>query len=205
MIIPAHIPFFAPLLYPNRIWKMPASDKALYISFDDGPHPEVTVKVLDILNDVGAKATFFCLGKNVTSYPAVYQRILDEGHGVGNHSQDHIDGWRTSNTAYVDNVMQASKLIETNLFRPPYGRLRGPQARNLSKQGMKTVMWTVLSGDYNSSLSKEECADRVRKHMHPGNIFLFHDSLKAEKNMLFALELLLKRGTEEGYVFKTIK
>lgn len=201
MIIPSHIPFFAPLIYPTRVWKMPAYERILYISFDDGPHPEITPRVLDLLKDCDAKATFFCLGKNVKAYPEVYQRILDEGHGVGNHSQDHLCGWSTADDVYVNNVMEAGKWIDSQLFRPPYGKMRSSQARKLSDLGMRTIMWTVLSGDYDEGISKEKCANRVISNITPGNIFLFHDSEKAEKNMLYALDMLLTKGIEGGYGF----
>lgn len=204
MIIPSHIPFFVPLIYPKRVWKMPAHERALYISFDDGPHPEVTTKVLDLLKTYDAKATFFCLGNNVKVFPEIYQRILNEGHGVGNHSQDHLRGWKTADDAYVDNVVEAGKFINSQLFRPPYGRMKSSQVRKLSDLGMKTIMWTVLSGDYDATLSKQDCAFRVTKHIASGNIFLFHDSEKAEKNMLYALDILLKKGIEGGYEFKAM-
>ena len=178
---------------------MNVQEKVLFISFDDGPHEIVTAQVLNMLSKHGAKATFFCLGKNVLQHPMIFERIIAEGHAVGNHSYHHLNGWKTQDEKYLEDVVAAAGCIPSNLFRPPYGRLKSRQAQRLQAVGFQVVMWTLLSADYNKKISKEECAMRVVKNIHPGAIILFHDSEKAAKNMLYALEVLLKNATEQGY------
>ncbi len=204
MIIPARIPRILTFLFPTRIWKVPTADKLLFLTFDDGPDPRITSRVLDMLAAHGAKATFFCVGDRVDRYPAMYQRILDEGHAVGNHSHHHLNGWKTNNDDYLTDVEKAAKVIDSKLFRPPYGRVKGKQAEHLSIRGFKTIMWTVLSGDYDASLSKEGCARRVLGPAEPGSIYLFHDAEKAEKNMFYALEKLLESAGSAGFRFEKI-
>lgn len=183
---------------------MNVQEKVLFISFDDGPHEIITPQVLDILAKHRAKATFFCLGKNVLQHPSIFERIIAEGHAVGNHSHHHLNGWKSTDEEYMEDVVAASRWIPSNLFRPPYGRLKSSQARRLQAAGFKVVMWSVLSADYNKKISKEKCAVRVSKHIEPGAIVLFHDSEKAANNMLHALEMLLKNATEQGFRFEAM-
>jgi len=204
MNLPARVPQWLKMLYPKRIWQMDVHEKILFISFDDGPHEIITPQVLDILAKHGAKATFFCLGKNVLQHPSIFERIMAEGHAVGNHSHHHLNGWKSTDEEYMDDVVAASRWISSNLFRPPYGRLKSSQARRLQAAGFKVVMWGVLSADYNKKISKEKCAVRVSKHIEPGAIVLFHDSEKAANNMLHALEMLLKNATEQGFRFEAM-
>ena len=204
MIIPALIPRMVTWLFPKRVWRIPTTQKELYLSFDDGPDPRITPMVLDMLAAHGAKASFFCIGDRVKRYPHIYQRILDEGHAVGNHTFHHLNGWKTNDKEYLANITQASNCIDSSLFRPPYGRMKGSQASAIAAKGLKTIMWTVLSGDYEAKLSPEECAERVLGNIAPGFIYLFHDSEKAEKNMLFALEKLLEASKIEGYSFEKL-
>lgn len=204
MLLPAKTPFLLPYLYPNRIWKMPSSNKTLYLTFDDGPHPRITAQLLDLLNTYNAKASFFCIGDRVKSHPALYQRILDEGHGVGNHTQHHLNGSKTPSAEYLLDIEAAGRSIDSTLFRPPYGRLKSDQARAVNRMGMKTIMWTVLSGDYEKTLSNQACANRVLRHIAPGNIYLFHDSEKAEVRMFHAVSQLLEAGIESGYSFRAL-
>ena len=199
MIIPARIPSIMTRLFPSRVWRIPATQKLLYLSFDDGPHPTITPKVLDMLTAHGAKASFFCIGDRVKRFPDIYQRIIDEGHAVGNHSFHHLNGWKTNDDDYGNDVENAAKVIDSSLFRPPYGRMKGSQARAISAKGLKTIMWTVLSGDYDKKIGPAECAKRVLNNIEPGFIFLFHDSEKAEKNMLIALEKLLEVSKLKGF------
>jgi peptidoglycan/xylan/chitin deacetylase (PgdA/CDA1 family) len=199
MIIPARIPSIMTRLFPSRVWRIPATQKLLYLSFDDGPHPTITPKVLDMLTAHGAKASFFCIGDRVKRFPDIYQRIIDEGHAVGNHSFHHLNGWKTNDDDYGNDVENAAKVIDSSLFRPPYGRMKGSQARAISAKGFKTIMWTVLSGDYDKKIGPAECAKRVLNNIEPGFIFLFHDSEKAEKNMLIALEKLLEVSKLKGF------
>lgn len=204
MNLPARVPQWLKMLYPKRIWQMDVHEKTLFISFDDGPHEIITPQVLDILEKHRAKATFFCLGKNVLQHPSIFERIIAEGHAVGNHSHHHLNGWKSTDEEYLDDVVAASRWIPSNLFRPPYGRLKSSQARRLQAAGFKVVMWSVLSADYNKKISKEKCAVRVSKHIEPGAIVLFHDSEKAANNMLHALEMLLKNATEQGFRFEAM-
>lgn len=199
MIIPARIPRMVTWFFPSRVWRIKTPEKLLYLSFDDGPHPTITPLVLDMLAAYGAKASFFCIGDRVARFPEIYQRILDEGHAVGNHSFHHLNGWKSNDDVYLNNVADAAKCIESRLFRPPYGRMKGSQASAISRMGFKTIMWTVLSGDYDASLIPEECAQRVLRNIKPGFIHLFHDSEKAEKNMIYALEKLLEVSKTRGF------
>ena len=199
MIIPARIPSIITWLFPSRVWRIPTAQKEIFLSFDDGPHPRITPIVLDMLAAHGAKASFFCIGDRVKRFPDIYQRILDEGHAVGNHTFHHLNGWKTNDDDYGSDVEKAAKLIDSRLFRAPYGRLKGRQARAISAKGFKTIMWTVLSGDYDKKLSPEECAERVLGNIAPGFIHLFHDAEKAERNMFFALEKLLEASKILGF------
>lgn len=199
MIIPALIPRMVTWLFPSRVWRISTTQKQLFLSFDDGPDPRITPMVLDMLAAHGAKASFFCIGDRVKRFPDIYQRILDEGHAVGNHTFHHINGWKTNDADYLTNITEASECIESRLFRPPYGRMKGIQASAIAAKGFKTIMWTVLSGDYEVHLSPEQCAERVLGKISPGFIYLFHDSEKAEKNMLYALEKLLESSKKAGY------
>jgi peptidoglycan/xylan/chitin deacetylase (PgdA/CDA1 family) len=199
MIIPALIPRMVTWLFPNRVWQIPTAQKEIFLSFDDGPHPRITPMVLDMLASHGAKASFFCIGDRVKRFPGIYQRILDEGHAIGNHTFHHLNGWKTNDADYLTNITEAALCIDSRLFRPPYGRIKGSQARAIVAKGFKTIMWTVLSGDYDAKLNPAQCANRVLKNIEPGFIFLFHDAEKAEKNMLFALEKLLEASKLQGF------
>ena len=199
MIIPALIPRMVTWLFPNRVWQIPTAQKEIFLSFDDGPHPRITPLVLDMLATHGAKASFFCIGDRVKRFPGIYQRILDEGHAIGNHTFHHLNGWKTNDADYLTNITEAALCIDSRLFRPPYGRIKGSQARAIVAKGFKTIMWTVLSGDYDAKLNPAQCANRVLENIEPGFIFLFHDAEKAEKNMLFALEKLLEACKIQGF------
>lgn len=205
MNLPVVVPRWLRILYPNRTWSLPVDEKILYLSFDDGPHPTITPRVLALLKQYNAKATFFCVGNNVEKYPAVFNSIQAEGHSLGNHSFHHLNGWKSDNQIYIDDVKKADRLIHSNLFRPPYGRLKFSQASALLQMGYELIMWTVLSADYDRNITKEQCAMRVIKNITPGTIVLFHDSEKAEERMLYALEELLNDATKKGYQFKAIE
>lgn len=182
---------------------MDRSEKKIYLSFDDGPHPLATPFVLDLLKQYNARATFFCIGKNVDENPDIYNRILAEGHAVGNHTQHHVNGWKTETAAYLDNVAEAGKRIRSNLFRPPYGRLRSAQARQLA--GYRIVMWDVLSGDFDAAVSPARCADYVLKHTNNGSIVVFHDSEKAWEKMSYVLPIVIEHFSKAGYTFSAIQ
>ena len=208
----AKIPFLLKYLLPHRIWKFPSDEKAIYLSFDDGPIPEVTPWVLEQLKSYNAKASFFCIGDNVQKHPEVFREILAEGHSIGNHTYNHLNGWMTSTEKYVSNVLQAQEEIESfgnteipvKLFRPPYGRLKENQARLLREKGFSIVMWEVLSIDYDARLTPEKCFQNVLKNAGPGSIIVFHDSLKAEKNLKAVLPKVLRYYSDKGYDFRAI-
>ena len=199
-------PWWLKKLYPDCVWDMAGSGKKLYLSFDDGPHPVATPFVLDTLHQYGAKASFFCIGKNVKAYPDVYQRILAEGHSAGNHSFNHLNGWKTETPIYLDDVAAAKEFIGGNLFRPPYGRITRAQLAGLSSSrlGLKAIMWTVLSGDFDTEINGEACLQHVIKNTEEGSIIVFHDSEKAMERMAYALPKVLQYFDERGYIFEAI-
>jgi peptidoglycan/xylan/chitin deacetylase (PgdA/CDA1 family) len=187
-------PLWLRAFYGRYTWRMPPG-RGVYLTFDDGPHPEVTPWVLDLLKAAHAKATFFCIGKNVARYPDVYARILREGHAVGNHTYRHLNGWEVSKEEYWGDAAGAAKLIDSNLFRPPYGRITRKQGRGLSdflNRKMKVIMWDVLSADFDTSFTPAECLRNVVDHMQPGSIIVFHDSEKARANLEGSLPQVLE-------------
>lgn len=209
-------PWWLRAIYPSLVWKLPATEKVIYLSFDDGPHETATPFALDMLKSYDAKASFFCIGKNVRKYPEIYQRILNEGHAVGNHTEHHANGWKHTDAVYFSEIHQASEVIASNLFRPPYGRIRRSQIRNMpelppypfSPRGMNgkyaIIMWDVLSGDFDQKLRPEACCSNVIRHTGPGSIVVFHDSTKAWERMSYALPRVLEYFTEKGYRFEAI-
>jgi peptidoglycan/xylan/chitin deacetylase (PgdA/CDA1 family) len=205
MIVPARIPSLIQRLFNKRIWRIETDRRELFLTFDDGPHPRITSAVLDILKKHDAKATFFCIGDRVKRFPHIYKRILDEGHAVGNHTMHHLNGWKSGIDEYCSDVEEAAKYIHSNLFRPPYGRINSKQFKYISAKEMKTIMWTVLSGDYDSRLSPREINKRIMRGLQKGNIYLFHDSEKAEVNMMFVLEQFIEYAKNHNYSFSSIK
>lgn len=194
------MPRFIQRLYPERIWAFSREEKSIYLTFDDGPIPEVTTWVLDELKKYNAKATFFCIGENVQKHPEIFQRILSEGHSVGNHTFNHLNGWKTATSEYIENVDKAEgqmgnnskfKIQDSRLFRPPYGKITSKQAKILQRKGFKIVMWDIISYDYDANTSPDKCFQNVLKNIKPGSVIVFHDSLKAEKNLRFVLPKVL--------------
>lgn len=202
-------PWWLKKLYPQRLWSVVTEEKIIYLSFDDGPHPMATPYVLDALKKYNAKATFFCIGKNVVEYPAIYKRIVEEGHTTGNHTQNHLNGWKTKKQTYLDDIAEASTHINSSLFRPPYGRIRSSQASQvnvvLKDKSSKIVMWDVLSGDFDESLSNESCLKNVVGNAGAGSIIVFHDSEKAFDKLQFVLPQVLHLFSEQGFVFRSLQ
>ena len=201
-------PFWLPAFYPKCTWNIPTKEKVIYLSFDDGPHPEATPFVLAQLKKYNARATFFCIGNNVLKHPNIYESILQAGHRVGNHTYDHLNGWKTDAATYLENIKSASNLIVSNLFRPPYGRISRNQLKNIAADKtmpQQIIMWDVLSGDFDVQLSGEQCARNVIKHAQPGSIVVFHDSAKAWDRLQVALPLVLDYFSNLGYRFEVIQ
>ncbi len=171
--------WFRSFFSKSLIWEIPSEGKIIYLTFDDGPTSGVTENILELLKSYKAKATFFCIGKNVENHPDLYQEILTNGHMVGNHSQNHIKGTTSKDADYYENIKQASDHIKSNLFRPPYGRIKRRQVRFL-REKYKIIMWSVVSGDFDVQLSKEKCKQYVIRNTKSGSIVVFHDSLKAK-------------------------
>ena len=190
--------------YSKLLWEIPNQEKKIYLSFDDGPTPEVTNWVLEVLQQFNVKATFFCIGENVEKHPVIYQNILDEGHAVGNHTFNHLNGWKTNTKAYVENIKVCEKTVNSKLFRPPYGKIKKQQLKQLFLTH-KIVMWDVLSGDFDQKISPQKCYENVINNVKPGSIIVFHDSFKAAKNLKYALPKAIAFLIEKGFVFELIK
>lgn len=190
-------------LYRHRVWSMPASSKVLYLTFDDGPVPEVTPWVLDTLRAHRAHATFFVIGKNAERHPHLLDRIRGEGHSVGNHTWDHLNGWRTPINEYLANIDRTQTITGTRLFRPPYGRITQEQVRAL-RDRFDVVMWDVLSADFDVRHSGDRCARNVVRNAKPGSIVVFHDSLKAAERLRYALPRVLEHFSKAGFAFSAL-
>lgn len=188
---------------PGIIWRKSSARKTIYLTFDDGPIPGITPWVLDTLDNYGIKATFFCVGENVERYPDLFEQIKARGHQTGNHSYNHLRAFRTDLSGYLANVEKAGKLIGSSLFRPPHGELTIRQYRALRKK-YQLVQWDVISRDYNAKLSPNEVLEVVRKNVRSGSIIVFHDSVKAEKNMKAALPGSIEFCLKQGYVFDVL-
>lgn len=198
------LPNWVRRLYPGVKWREDAASKVIYLTFDDGPIPEVTPWVLDVLDRYEIKATFFCVGDNVRKHPEVYQEVLRRGHRVGNHTFNHLRGFEIGCSRYVENVHKASEWIESDLFRPPHGQLRYAQLDALLPE-YRIVQWDVISRDYNGKLKPEKVLNIVKRYARNGSIVVFHDSIKAEKNMKFALPKALDYWIKQGFTFRTLE
>jgi peptidoglycan/xylan/chitin deacetylase (PgdA/CDA1 family) len=213
-------------IFSNYIWDLPNNENKIYLTFDDGPIPEITEWTLNQLKNYNAKATFFCIGDNIQKHPELFQKIKANNHSVGNHTFNHLNGWETSNEIYLKNVELCSnelinkcsvlsaqysekdncklKTENCQLFRPPYGKIKPSQSKKLRKQGYKIIMWDVLSEDFDVTISKEKCLENVINNMQSGSIIVFHDSIKAFPNLEYTLPKVLEIGSKKGFVFDKI-
>jgi peptidoglycan/xylan/chitin deacetylase (PgdA/CDA1 family) len=191
-------------LYPGLTWDIKPDKPCIYLTFDDGPIPIVTPFVLNILKQYNAKATFFCIGDNVGKHPDIFEQVKNAGHAIGNHTYNHLKGWKTDDKTYIENTLKADELLHSNLFRPPYGRINRSQIKLLKsvKPLIEIIMWDVLSGDFDINLAPEKCLENVLKHTKSGSIVVFHDSLKAFNRLEYvlprAMEVWVKKGFEFG-------
>lgn len=221
-IIPAKTPGFVKTLFPNFIWNINTNSKTLYLTFDDGPTPEITDWVLSTLKQYNAKATFFCIGNNIEKHPKIFQNIVNDGHAIGNHTYNHLKGWKHKTATYIEDVKQTQVLMDSTinnqkskiknlkseinkLFRPPYGKFKVKQSRKIQDLDYRIIMWDVLSYDWDKSVSENDCLQNVVSSAKEGSIIVFHDSVKASKNLKFALPKVLEHFTNAGFSFKRIE
>lgn len=199
------------------VWDIPTDEKTVYLTFDDGPTPQVTEWVLSQLKKYHAEATFFCIGNNIEKHPDIYAKVVLDGHAIGNHTFDHLNGWKTAKTKYLENVALCEEKIQefentpdkfnrgTKLFRPPYGRTKPSQAKILRERGYQIIMWDVLSADFDQTISPEQCLENVLKHVQSGSIIVFHDSVKAFPNLEYTLPRTLEFLNKNKYSCKAIR
>lgn len=227
-IIPAKTPGFVKTLFPNFVWNINTEKKELYLTFDDGPTPEITHWVLNTLSDFDAKATFFCIGNNIEKHPAIFQKIITEGHSIGNHTYNHLKGWKHKTKDYVKDIIRTQYLInseiqnlnaitsignsdhlgfensDVKLFRPPYGKFKNKQSKKILEFGYRIVLWDVLSYDWDSSVSEDTCFHNITSGAKEGSIIVFHDSIKASRNLKNVLPKVLEYYSKKGFRFKSL-
>ena len=198
-------------IFPRKLWGVSGSNK-VYLTFDDGPTPEITEFVLSELKKYNAKATFFCIGKNIKNHTEIFQQIIENGHTIGNHTQNHVNGFKTNTNDYLNNFLDCEKIIskeidkskELKIFRPPYGKILKRQAEKIRENGYKIIMYDVLSADFDKKITKEQCLQNVLKNTKKGSIIVFHDSVKASENLKFTLPKVLDYYSKKGFDFKAI-
>ena len=198
------IPLFIQKLYPNRVWKVPCKEKKIFLTFDDGPNEISTLPILQILHTYNIKATFFCVGENVQLYPAIFKKIIQYGHIVGNHTYHHLNGWKTLNEAYIQDVYKAKQVIPSKLFRPPYGKIKNKQAKILNSE-FKIIMFDVIAGDFDQHCSAEKCLLNIKKNSNNGSIILLHDSIKTWFKVKIILPQIIEYFLKNNYTFEIFK
>lgn len=205
------IPTWVQRFFHKQLWSIPTDKKEIYLTFDDGPTPKITEWVLNQLQQYNAKATFFCIGKNIAEHPKILETTISQNHSIGNHTYNHLKGWNIKTVSYMNDVLKTEKLLNqkklpntSKLFRPPYGKIKNSQLNKLIAKGYKVVMWDVLSVDYNKNISQEQCLKNVIKNTKSGSIIVFHDSIKASKNLEYVLPKVLEYFSKKGYVFEAI-
>ena len=200
-------------LFPKYTWDIPNNANKIYLTFDDGPTPEITEWVLKLLKEQDIKATFFCIGNNIEKYPDIFQKVLQEGHAIGNHTYNHLKGWKTAKEDYIENTKSCERIIKeytkdidppTKLFRPPNGKIKFSQAKILQQLGYNIVMWDEISVDYDKNISPKKCLKNVTKNTTSGSVIVFHDSIKAFDNLKFALPEAIRYLKNKGFVFDRI-
>ena len=199
-------------LFSKWIWDIPSTEKVVYLSFDDGPTPEATTWVLEELKKHHFKATFFCIGDNIRKYPDIFKKIISEGHTIGNHTYNHLNGWKTSTQNYIDNAQLCQEIIDekkhynsdSKIFRPPYGKMKTTQSKALLKLGYKIIMWDVLSADFDRNITEQECLNNVVMNLQPGSIVVFHDSIKAFEKLKYVLPATLQYLQDNNYEAKVL-
>jgi len=205
---------FIKKIFSGYIWDIPNSENKIYLTFDDGPTPEITEWVLEQLKKHQAKATFFCIGKNIKNHPVIFHKIIEEGHAIGNHTHNHLNGWKTPAADYLNNIDLCKSEIcnhstfqnlQSPLFRPPYCKIKKTQSKELLKQGYKIIMWDVLSADFDQSITPEKCLENVLQNVQSGSIIIFHDSVKAFKNLEYTLPKSLEILKQRGFIFEAIQ
>lgn len=199
-------PWWLRLLFPSCVWDIKANEKTVYLTFDDGPHPSITPFVLAQLAKYNAKASFFFIGDNVRKFPETYQQVIAAGHTIGNHTMHHLNGWKNDDTTYLKDIDEAAAYITSSYFRPPYGRIKRRQIKKLQARNTATkiVMWSVVAGDWDTSITPQKCFERLKAKVYPGSIIVFHDSEKAKERMQYALPKLLEYLSAAGYSFKAL-
>lgn len=196
-------PGFVKEFFPQLTWEMPTGLRTIYLTFDDGPHPDITPQVLAILKKHEAQGTFFCVGENIEKYPDTFQLLQESQQGIGSHTYHHLNGWATDNVQYFKNVKRAASLAGSTLFRPPYGRIKPSQVSFIQRH-YQIIMWSVLSGDFDKTISEKKCFENVRKNTGDGSIIVFHDSAKAKDRLLYALPRTLDHFSNLGYKFEVL-
>ncbi len=203
--------FIIKKIFSKFIWDIPNNENKIYLTFDDGPTPEITPWVLAELRKHDIKATFFCIGNNIRNNPDIFQQVISEGHSIGNHTFNHLKGWKTTTENYISNIKKcdaeitASKNPETNLFRPPYGKISRSQTKEVLKMGKKIIMWDILTVDYNTAVSPEKCLENATRKTQSGSIIIFHDSVKAFPNLKYALPKAIEILKNKGFKFDAIR
>lgn len=204
---------FIKKIFFNYVWDIPNTQNKIYLTFDDGPTPEITNWVLEELQKNNIKASFFCIGNNIENHPDLFQKIIEKGHKIGNHTFNHWNGWKTTTEAYIENTKQCEESIAqfktadlgTKIFRPPYGKIKTAQAKIIRQLGYKIIMWDVLSADFDQTITPQQCLENVLSNVKSGSVIVFHDSIKASKNLKFALPKTLQYLIEKGFAFDLVE
>lgn len=194
-------------LFSNYVWDIPNTENKIYLTFDDGPTPEITEWVLGQLKKHNAKATFFCLGNNISKHPEIFNKVINDGHAIGNHTNNHLNGWKTKTDDYLENIALCKfeiRNLKSLLFRPPYGKIKIAQSKKLLQLGYKIIMWDVLSADFDQAITPEKCLENVLSNVKSGSVIVFHDSVKAFQNLEYTLPRSLGVLKEKGFVFDVI-